>query len=130
MRSQRMLFIATALLEVGAGLSVVGLPALAIWLFLGVAEPSPVALFVGRLGGAGLLALGVVCWLAGDDRGSRSQRGLLWGMLVYNVGACVVLAVAGSTTRMSAVALWPAVILHAAMTIWCATSLRASGAKT
>jgi len=110
MRSQRMLFIATARIEVGAGLSLVCLPALVIWLLLGVGEPSPEALIVGRVGGAGLLAIGVACWLAHDDRGSRSQHGLLWGMLIYNVGACVVLAIAGLMMRMSGVAFWPALV--------------------
>jgi hypothetical protein len=129
MRPQEKLFIATALIEVGTGLSLVCLPALVIWLLLGVAEPSPEALVVGRVGGAGLLAIGVACWLAHDDRGSRSQHALLWAMLTYNVGACVVLAFAGSMMRMSGVALWPAVVLHAALTIWCAANLRASGAN-
>jgi hypothetical protein len=129
MRSQGMLFTATALIEVGAGLSLVSLPTLAIWLLLGVREPSPEALIVGRVGGAGLLAIGVACWLARGDRGSRSQHGLLWAMLVYNVGACTVLAFAGSMLPMAGVALWPGVGLHAVMTIWCALNLRASAAN-
>lgn len=64
-----------------------------IWLLFGVGEPSPEALIVGRVGGAGLLAIGVASWLALDDRDSRSQHGLLWGMLIYNVGAGVVFLV-------------------------------------
>jgi hypothetical protein len=129
MYSQRKLFVMTALIEVGTGLSLVCLPALVIWLLLGVTEPSPEALIVGRVGGAGLLAIGVACWIARDDRGSRSQHGLLWGMLIYNVGACGVLAFAGSMMRISGVALWPAVALHAALTIWCAACLRASASN-
>jgi hypothetical protein len=129
MRSQGELFIATAIIEVGAGLSLVSLPALAIGLLLGVREPSPEALIVGRVGGAALLAIGVACWLARDDRGGRSQHGLLWGMLIYNVGACAVLTFAGSMLRMAGVALWPGVVLHAAMAIWCAVNLRTSAAQ-
>jgi len=128
MSSQRNLFIATALIEVVAGVSLVLLPALAIRLVLGVETPSAEALAVGRLGGVALLAIGVACWLARDDRGSRSQHGLLWGMLTYNVGACAVLASAGSLLRMSGVGLWPAVVLHAALTVWCVAKLRVSGA--
>ncbi len=125
MRSLGKLFIATALIEAGAGLSLAFLPALAIRLFLGVSEPSPEALIVGRLGGAGLLAIGVAFWLARDDGGSRSQLALLWGILVYNIGACVVLATAALMMHVSGVALWPAVALHTALTIWCAASLHA-----
>ena len=119
---------ATALIEVGTGLSLVSLPASVIWLLLGVREPSPEALIVGRVCGAGLFALGVACWFARDDRGSRSQHGLLWAMLLYNVGASTVLAVAGLSLPVAGVALWPAVGLHVVMAIWCALNLRASPA--
>jgi hypothetical protein len=125
MRSGKMLFITNALLEVGTGLSLVSVPALVIRLLFGVGEPSPEALLVGRLCGAALLAIGIACWLARDDRGSRSQRGLLWAMLVYNIGACGVFALAGSTLPVAGVALWPAVGAHAVLAIWCALSLRA-----
>ncbi len=114
---------ATALIEIGAGLSLLSGPALAMWLLLGVRVPSPEALVIGRVGGAGLLALGVACWFARDDRGSRAQHGLLWAMLVYNVGACAVLAFAGAVSSTAGIALWAGVALHAGMTIWCALSL-------
>jgi hypothetical protein len=123
MRSRKKLFIATAIIEVGAGLSLVSVPAVAIWLLLGIRGPSLEALIVGRIGGAGLVAIGVASWLARDDRGSRAQHALLWGMLVYNVGACTVLAYVGSMLPTVGVALWPAVLLHAFMTTWCAVNL-------
>ncbi len=41
MRSQEKLFTASVLIEAAAGLPMVSLPALAIWLLLGVREPSP-----------------------------------------------------------------------------------------
>lgn len=121
---RRTLFIATALIEVGAGLVLVSVPAAAMWLLFGVREPSIEALIVGRIGGASLIAIGVACWLARDDRGSRSQQGLLWGMLAYNVGACAVLAYVGSMLPTVGVALWPGAVLHALMTTWCAVNLR------
>ena len=129
MRTQKMLFTAAALIEVGAGLSLVGLPAVAIWLLLGVGGPSPEALIVSRVCGAGLLAIGVACWLARGDGGSRSQHGLLWAMLIYNVGVSIVLAFAGLKLQMAGDALWPGVGLHAVMTSWCALNLRASAAR-
>jgi hypothetical protein len=125
MRSQRKLFIATALLEIGAALSVLSLPALVIWLLFGVAKPAPETLTLGRLAGAGLLAFGSSCWFARNDRGSPAQHGLLLAILIYNVSACAVLAIAGSIMGISGVALWPSVLLHAVMTMWCAANLRA-----
>ena len=46
--------------------------------------------------GASLFALGLACWIARDDHGSRAHLlGPLWGMLFYNVTVCAVLAFAG-----------------------------------
>jgi len=129
LRTRVTLFTATAVIEAGAGLPLVGAPALVIWLLLGVREPSPEALVVGRVAGAGLLAIAVACWLARDDRGSRSQDGLLWAMLVYNTGACSVLALAGSMWSLGGVALWPVVGVHAVMTIWCAAAVGSGHSK-
>jgi len=118
--TRKTLFAAAAFIEVGAGLLLAGLPALGIWLLLGVRGPSPEALIAGRVCGTAMLAIGVACWFARDDRGSASQRGLLWAMLVYNIGVCAVLAFAGFESQMAGVGLWPVVGLHGVMTIWCA----------
>jgi hypothetical protein len=128
MRSHRSLFISTALIEAGAGLSLLISPAFATWLLLGVRTPSPEALVVGRVGGAALLAIGVACWFARDDYGSRAQHGLLWAMLVYNAGACAVLAFAGSAPSAAGVGLWPGVGIHAGMAVWCGLNLKTSSA--
>jgi hypothetical protein len=44
-------------------------------------------------------------------------------MTLYNIGAVLVLGAAGLKLRPVGTGLWPAVVLHAAMTIWCVTSL-------
>jgi hypothetical protein len=129
MRTQRLLLSAAALIEGGAGLSLLGRPALVVRFLLGARDPSPEALVVSRVCGAGLLAFGVACWLARVDNGSRSQYGLLWGMLIYNIGACIVLAFAGFELQMAGAALWPAVGLHAVMASWCGLNLRAVAAR-
>jgi hypothetical protein len=74
---------------------------------------------VGRLAGAGLLSLGVVCWLARNDEPSRAVHGLVAAMLLYNIIAVVVLAYAGGVLALVGIALWPAVVLHTALTVWC-----------
>ena len=45
-------------------------------------------------------------------------------MLIYNVVATTVLAFAGICLGLHGVALWPAVVLHAAMGAWCVACLR------
>ena len=129
MRSQEKLFTASVLIEAAAGLLMVSLPALAMLLLLGVREPSPEALVASRISGAALLAIAVACWLGRVDGGSPSQHGMLWALLLYNVGAFAVLAFSGSMLRMAGVALWPAVGLHAVMAIWCGLNLRAWHAR-
>jgi hypothetical protein len=93
-------------------------------LLVGAPLEAPAALTVARVGGAGLLALGVACWLARCDTQSRAARGLVAAMLPYDVGA--ILAFAGIGFGLHAVALWSAVVLHTVMTVWCVTCLRRS----
>jgi hypothetical protein len=117
------LLITTAVLEVGAGAALTCLPSLATTLLLDVPLTTPEALAVARVGGAGLLALGVACWLARGDVQSSAAKGLVAGMLVYNVGAVIVLGNAGISLQRVGIALWPAIVLHVAMTGWCVLCL-------
>jgi hypothetical protein len=98
-------------------------PAIVVRLLFG-AEISGASMPLGRVAGAALLALGVACWLARDDGQSRTARGLVVAMLTYNIVATTVLAFAGIGLGLHGVALWPAVVLHAAMAVWCVACLR------
>ena len=112
----------TALIEAATGLGLIALPAVVVRLLLG-AEISGAAIPLGRVAGVALLALGVACWLASYDKESCAARGVVSAMVLYNLGATVVLGAAGLGSQPSGVALWPAVVLHAAMAVWCITSL-------
>ncbi len=118
------LLIATAAIEIGAGLALAVVPAAAVWVLLGSPLDSPASLAVGRVAGAALVSLAVACWLARDDGESRAGKGLVVAMLVYNAGAVAVLAYAGAGLGRSAVLLWMAVALHVLMAAWCAASLK------
>jgi len=117
------LLTATAVIELGAGLALLGFPSSTAALLIGAPLEASAALTVARVGGAGLFALGVACWLARGDTQSRAVSGLVAAMLFYNFGAAVILGVAGFRSQPVGVALWPAVVLHAAMTAWCITNL-------
>lgn len=114
----------TAVIEAGAGAALLCVPSATATLLLGAPLESPAALTVARVGGAGLLALGVACWFARTDARSRAAKGLVAAILLYNIGAVAVLASAGLGLGLRGVALWPAVALHAAITIWCVACLR------
>ena len=114
---------ATAAIELGAGLALLCFPSTTVALLLGAPLEASAALTVARVGGAALLTLGVACWLARGDTHSRAATGLVAAMVLYNVGAVVILGAAGIRSEPVGVALWPAVVLHAAMTVWCLVSL-------
>ena len=115
----------TAIIEAATGLALIAVPAIVVRLLLG-AEISGASIPLGRVAGAALLALGVACCLARDDTQSRAARGLVVGMLMYNLVASAALAFAGMGLGLHGVALWPAVVLHAVMAIWCIVCLRRS----
>ena len=116
----------TAIIEVPTGLGLMAVPAVVVQLLLGSPLDTSAAAMLGRVAGVALLALGVACWLARDDTQSRPARGLVAAMLLYNVGTVAVLTFAGIGLGLHGIALWPAVILHAVMAVWCIACLRRS----
>jgi hypothetical protein len=80
----------TAIIEAATGLALIAVPAIVVRLLLG-AEISGASIPLGRVAGAALLALGVACWLARDDTQSRTARGLVVAMLMYNIAATAIL---------------------------------------
>ena len=115
----------TAIIEAATGLGLIAVPAIVVRLLLG-AEISGASIPLGRVAGVALLALGVACWLASYDEQSCAARGLVSAMVLYNIGATLILALAGIGSGFVGIALWPAVILHAAMAVWCVGCLRRS----
>ncbi len=116
----------SALFELGAGLALVCCPSAMVELLLGASLEEPAALTVARVGGAALLALGFACWLARTDTQSRAAKGLVAAMLLYNLLATALLAYANIGYGLHGPALWPGVILHAAMGAWCVECLQRS----
>ena len=109
-----------------AGIALLVMPAAAVSMLLGVPLDMPAGLVVGRIAGAALVALGLCCWGARQDEHNIVATRIVSAMLLYNVTAVVVLAYAGVGWRLFGVGLWPAVVLHALMAVWCLACLRES----
>jgi hypothetical protein len=119
------LLIVTALVEAATGLMLLVSPPLVVVFLLGASLDAPAALVVARIAGAALLSLGCACWLARNDGPNRAVPGLVAAILLYNSVAVAVLAnAAGGGARLVGVLTWPAVVMHAALAVWCIACLR------
>jgi hypothetical protein len=98
--------------EVITGLALLMLPSLAGQLLLGE-ELTGVAIPVARIAGIALIALGIACWPGPP----------LVGMLTYSVVVTLYLAYLGFAGALTGVFLWPAIALHAILSILMGLSL-------
>jgi hypothetical protein len=119
----RTLLIVTALLEAATGFALAASPSRVVSLLIGSPLDTRPGSLVGRLTGTALLTLGLVCWLARHDQQSRVAAGPVAAMLFYNVAAATLLVYARLGLGLSGIGLWPAVVLHAAMALWCIACL-------
>ncbi|HZJ16074.1 MAG TPA: hypothetical protein VFD27_13560 [Chthoniobacteraceae bacterium] len=117
------LLLTTAAIEAGAGVALLGVPSRFAQLLFAAPLEGAVALTVARVGGMGLLTLAVAAWFALHDSQSCAARGLASAMVLYNLGAALILGAAGLRSAPVGIALWPVVLLHAGMAAWCATQL-------
>ena len=92
--------------EAGTGLALLIVPALVGRLLLSE-ELTGSAIPVARVAGLALIALGVACW-PGPARA---------GMLLYSAAVTLYLACIGFAGGLTGILLWPAVILHAILTV-------------
>jgi len=125
----RLLLKLTSFIEAATGLGFIAAPALVVRLLLG-SELLGAGIPLGRVAGVALLAIGIACWLTSFDTQSCAARGVVSAMVVYNLGAGLVLGAAGLRSQLVGIALWPAIILHAAMTVWCVSVLLGKQSRT
>jgi hypothetical protein len=112
----------TAFIEAATGLGLIAVPDFVVQLLLG-GELLGAGVPLGRVAGAALLSLGIACWLASFDIESCAARGMVSAMAFYNLGVVLILSAVGLQSQPIGIALWPAVILHAAMAVWCVVCL-------
>jgi hypothetical protein len=115
----RLLLRVTGVAEALTGVAFLIAPSLPVALLLGVPLDSGLSALVGRILGAALLSLGLVCWWASDDDGGRRASGVVAVMLLYDILAIVLLVYAFAILGLSGIGFWPAAIGHAVLALWC-----------
>ena len=95
-----------AVAETATGLALLIVPSLVGQLLLGT-EFSGVAVPVARVAAIALIGLGIACWPGPP----------LIGMLIYSAAVTLYLAYLGFAGGLAGVFLWPAVALHAVLSI-------------
>ena len=131
MNAKRTLFlIVIAAVEAATGLSLLLLPSVPFALLLGLESATVEAIFVGRIAGAALFAIGVASWMARKDELNPSLFGMLVGILIYNTAVSILLVYAAAVLKMTGVMLWPTVVFHAILAVWGGLLLRNQGGET
>jgi hypothetical protein len=98
--------VVAAIAEAVTGLALMVMPSLLGSLLLGE-ELAGVAIPVARVAGIALIALGIACWPGPP----------LVGMLIYSAAVTLYLAYLGFAGGFAGAFLWPAVALHAVLSI-------------
>jgi hypothetical protein len=111
----------TALVEGSFGLSLAIVPSLVVPILLGTSLTDPGAILIARLAGAALITIAIACWLSRIDPRSPVMVKV---MLAYNIFSTTLLVYATLVERISGPGLWPAVLLHVGLLVWCVSSLR------
>jgi hypothetical protein len=103
-----------AAVELAAGAILIVSPALFVRLVLN-ADLDAAGEAIGRVGGFGLLSLGLACWPGLSPAGVKSAA--LRGLLTYNVLAALFFIYLGVREAPVGALLWPVAALHAALAI-------------
>jgi hypothetical protein len=96
-----------AVAEAATGLALIVIPSLVVRLLFGI-ELANISLSIARLTGMALLGLGIACWPGCTP---------LFGMLTYSGLATLYLGYIAVRGELVGILLWPAVVLHAALTL-------------
>ncbi|MBL0371323.1 hypothetical protein JJB09_04720 [Rhizobium sp. KVB221] len=108
-----------AIAEGATGLGLLVVPSILFALLFGKRLETPEILVIGRICGAALLAVATASWGARNDNGGQGTLRLLVGVTLYNCLATVLLAYSAVALAMTGILLWPAVLYHAATSLWC-----------
>jgi hypothetical protein len=103
-----------AIVELGVGLGAVAYPDPLVWLLLN-APLDHAGIFVARLLGIALIALGLGWWFVREKPRESMARGNCFGFFAYNLGAGLLLGLTALATSERALLLLALALFHSAM---------------
>ena len=116
----RSLLIVTAVIEGLTGLALFVMPEVAVSVIMNSSVESAGGILISRIGGVAIIALAIGCWQARNSQNS----GIITAMLFYNVAVAAVLIFGGSKLGLTDTFIWPTIVLHGVMEVWCVVSVR------
>jgi hypothetical protein len=119
----KLLLLITAIFEGMVGIGFFVTPVLAVSILLSTQLESAGGIFAARLCGAAILTLAICCWKARSFETRESAIGVVTAMLFYNLAASAVLVYGGLRLGLQSPFIWPAIVGHAALGVWCSTLL-------
>ena len=119
----KFLLIIAAVMEALAGVALLLIPTVAVSALLGAPLDTPTGLVAGRIAGAALVALAIACWQARNGERGSPATGVVEAMSFYNFAAAMVLVYAGIRLDLRSALLWPAIVLHFCLGVWCVSNL-------
>ena len=126
----KLLLIVSAVIEAAVGASLLLLPYFTASSLLGVPIDTAPGIVVARIAGAALLALGIACWNARDGERNGPANGVVIAMMFYNFAAVAVLVWAGIRLELRTPLIWPTIVLHLALGVWCLLTVWRSQRKS
>jgi hypothetical protein len=119
----KLLLIIAAVIEAGAGLTLLVMPGVGTSALLGAPLDIPTGLVAARIAGAALVALAIACWQARNGERGSPATGVVQAMSFYNFAGAMVLVYAGIRLDLRSALLWPAIVLHLGLGVWCLSNL-------
>lgn len=118
----KLLLVFTAVFEGATGLALLLIPVVVVSVLAGAPLDTPGGLVAARLAGAALISLAITCWVTRN--GERSVvTGMVTALAFYNAAAAFILAYAGIWLGLHSTLLWPAMVVHQVLLVWCCVSL-------
>lgn len=112
----KLLLTVTAVFEALTGIGLIVFPSMIISLLIGTLPEGAAVTTLAKIAGAALISLAIACWLS---RNNAAASGVAKAILFYNIVAAFVLGYGANSYKLSGAGLWPAVLLHAGLAVWC-----------